>query len=315
MKWIRTQEQSLPQIEGSVLTIGNFDGIHLGHQLLLKTLVENAQKLSVPSVVCTFKPHPLQVIQNRMGIENSPVHRLFDYRDQAEQMEKLKIDFLVEEKFTRELSLMSATDFMEMFVFKYFKPVHLIIGHDFSFGQNRSGDYHFLKKYCADKNILLTRIPAFENEGVIVSSTSIRQFLEIGQIEKVNQFLGRSYYLRGPVRMGYQRGRTLNVPTANISPDIEFTPRKGVYFSKTSIGHKIYSSISNIGVNPTFENKNSLLKVETHIFDFDQDIYGSLIKVELLHFLRDEMKFQNGESLKRQIDQDLVAARKYFQKN
>jgi riboflavin kinase/FMN adenylyltransferase len=314
MKWIRTQEQSLPDISESVLTIGNFDGLHLGHRKLISQVVTSAQAKGLPSIVCTFRPHPMQII--RPELAGKSTHRLFDYRDQAEVMETLGVDYLVEEKFTKELSLMSAQDFLDLYVVKYFKPSHIIVGYDFSFGNNRAGNFDFLKRYCDLHNIELTQVPAAEKNGQIISSSAIRKLMEHGDVGLAEEYLGRKYYLRGPVRVGHQRGRTLNVPTANISPEIEFVPRKGVYFSKTYIEDKSYYSITNIGVNPTFESNlpssESILKVETHIFDFDQDIYGQHIKVELNHFHRDEMKFSTIELLKNQIQKDIKEAKKYY---
>lgn len=313
MKWIRTQEQSLPDIQESVLTIGNFDGLHLGHRKLIQQVVQSAKAKNCPSIACTFKPHPLQIIQPQVKEHLS--HRLFDYRDQAEVMESLQLDYLIEEKFTKELSLMTAIDFLNNYVVKYFNPRHIIVGYDFSFGHNRSGDFNFLKDYCDKNNIELSQVQAVEISGQTISSSAIRKLIEHGDMSQAEKYLGRKYYLRGPVRMGYQRGRTLNVPTANISPEIDFVPRKGVYFSKTFINQEIYYSITNIGVNPTFESgqiADSLLKVETHIFNFNLDIYGQQIKVELEKFHRDEMKFTTVDMLKNQIQKDLIEARKYF---
>lgn len=310
MKWIRTQEQSLPNIQKSVLTIGNFDGVHLGHQQLIKTLVDKAKKLDLPSLVCTFKPHPLQVLHPGM-----PSHRLFDYRDQAENMSLLGVDYLIEEKFTKEMSLMSAVDFMDLYVVRHFNPLHIVVGYDFTFGKDRSGDHKFLEDYCHNKGIGLTQVPAMEVSGQIVSSSAIRKMIEHGDMQKASEFLGRKYYLRGPVKLGYQRGRTLGVPTANISPEIEFIPRKGVYFSRAKIKDNWYYSITNIGVNPTFENENHILKVETHIFDFSQDIYGEQIQVELDLFHRDEIKFSGIETLKIQISRDIDEAKKFYKIN
>lgn len=307
MKWIRTQEQSLPEIATSVLTIGNFDGVHLGHRKLINELVSTARAQNRPSIVCTFRPHPVEVIRPEQMI-----HRLFDYRDQAEVMEDLGVDYLVEEKFTKELSKMSAQDFLDLYVVKYFKPHHIIVGYDFSFGKDRSGDFNFLKTYCEKKGIGLTQIPAIEMHGQIISSTAIRKLIEHGDMKKAAEYLGRSYYLRGPVRVGFRRGHLLKAPTANISPDIAFVPRKGVYFSRTHVLNQSYFSITNIGVNPTFESADSNLKVETHIFNFDEDIYGQQIKVELDQFHRDEMKFSTVEMLKEQIQKDFEEAKRYY---
>lgn len=307
MEWIRTQEQSLPDVKTSVLTIGNFDGVHLGHRRLIQELTNTAQKHSLPSVVCTFRPHPMEIIRPEQMI-----YRLFDYRDQAEVISDLNVDYLVEEKFTKELSKMSAHDFLDLYVVKYFKPQHIIVGYDFSFGKNREGDFQFLQSYCKDHGIGLTQVPAAEMHGQIISSTAIRKLIEHGDMRKAAEYLGRSYYLRGPVRAGLQRGRALKTPTANISPDIAFVPRKGVYFSRTHVGRQSYFSITNIGINPTFESVDSNLKVETHIFNFDEDIYGQQLKVELDYFHRDEMKFSTVEMLKEQIQKDIIDAKKYY---
>ncbi len=307
MKWIRTQEESLPELNSSVLTIGNFDGLHLGHQSLIMNLVKNAKKFNAPSIVCTFRPHPRAILY-----PDIPTHRLFDYRDQAEMMQNLGVDYLIEEKFTKDFSLMTSDEFIDFYIVRHFKPIHLIVGYDFSFGKNRTGDHHFLTEYCSKNKIQLTIQPALEINGQVISSSIVRKFLEHGELKKAEDYLGRKYYLRGPVRIGYQRGREIGVPTANISPEIEFTPRKGVYFTKVYWKDQIFSAITNIGHNPTFQDNELNLKVETHIFDFSKDIYGDQIKVELCHFHRDEIKFLNIDLLKNQIQKDISEAKNYF---
>lgn len=307
MKWIRTQDEALSQFESSVLTIGSFDGVHLGHRRLITKLVQTAQENNTKSIVCTFRPHPRTVLR-----PNEPHHRLFDYRDQVEMMSSLGVDVLVEEKFSRDFSLMSPEEFLTGYIRKNFNPVHLVVGYDFNFGKSRSGNSDFLKSYCEKSGIKFTIVEALEMDGQIVSTSQIRQFLELGNVEKANQFLGRPYYLRGPVRVGNKRGRTIGTPTANISPEIDFVPRKGVYFTWAYLDGVKYRSITNIGFNPTFENSESYLKVETHLFDFDKDIYGSHLKIELMKFHRDEMKFSSIEKLTMQIDSDKQEAMKYF---
>jgi len=307
MEWIKTQDKAVPHLDSSVVTIGNFDGVHLGHQKLINELVTTAKKLQTKSVVCTFKPHPRTVL-----MPQQPVHLLFDYRDQAEMMEKLNVDFLIEEKFSKDLSLMSADAYLENYIERFYKPKHLVVGYDFIFGNQRSGNAELLQNFCKQKGWGLTIVPAYEKDGQIVSSSSIRKLLEHGDLKKAAEFLGRPYYLRGPVRVGYKRGRLLGVPTANLSPEIEFIPRKGVYFTKVTYQDKIYPAITNIGYNPTFESQDSYLKVETHIFDFDKDIYGEHLSVELCHFHRDEMKFSSVDSLKAQIFKDIEQGKIYF---
>lgn len=307
MEWIRSQEQALPHFKSSVLTIGSFDGVHLGHQKLLRVLVEKARENNTVSIACTFRPHPRTILK-----PNEPHHRLFDYKDQFEMISKLGVSYLVEEKFSKDFSLMSAEQFLTSYAEKIFNPIHLVVGYDFNFGKAREGNIGFLKEYCAKKQIGLTVVEPYELNGQIVSSSQIRNFLVHGELVKAEEFLGRPYYLRGPVRVGYKRGRTLGTPTANISPEIEFVPRKGVYFTWAYLGGRKLPSITNIGFNPTFENSDSYLRVETHIFDFNEDIYGEHLRIELAKFQRDEIKFNSLEALKHQIANDIVAAREYF---
>lgn len=307
MKWIRSQEEVIPHFKSSVLTIGSFDGVHLGHQMLLGTLVKKAQENNTNSVALTFRPHPRTVLR-----PNEPHHRLFDYKDQVEMMTSLGVDFLVEEKFSKDFSLMTADEFLRSYVDRIFNPLHIVVGYDFSFGKSRVGNIDSLQKFCEEKKIGLTVVEACKKDGLVVSSTQVRQFLETGNVAGAAELLGRPYYLRGPVRVGYKRGRTIGVPTANISPEIEFVPRKGVYFTKTYLFDKVYPSVTNIGFNPTFENTDAYMKVETHIFNFDRDIYGEHMKIELLEFCRDEKKFSSVDELKKQIAADFDAAKKYF---
>jgi riboflavin kinase / FMN adenylyltransferase len=307
MEWIRSQDTALPHFKSSVLTIGNFDGVHLGHQKLLTEVLLQSKNYKSPSVVCTFRPHPMTILK-----PNEPHHRLFDYRDQFEVMNQMGLDFLIEEKFSKDFSLMSAEEFLENYIEKIFNPQHLVVGYDFNFGKSRIGNTDYLRDFCQKKKWGLTVVGAYEKDGQIISSSQIRKLLEHGDLKKAEEYLGRPYYLRGPVRLGYKRGRVLGTPTANISPEIDFVPRKGVYFTWAYFEDKKIPSITNIGFNPTFEHSDSYLKVETHLFNFDQDIYGEHLKVELCQFHRDEMKFGSLDLLKDQIAKDIQIARKYF---
>jgi riboflavin kinase/FMN adenylyltransferase len=307
MKWIRSQEEPIPHFKSSVLTIGSFDGVHIGHQKLLSTLSRIAKENNTDSVALTFRPHPREILR-----PNEPHNRMFDHKDQVEMMSVLGVSYLVEEKFSKDFSLMSADEFLSGYVEKIFNPVHIVVGYDFSFGKSRDGNIESLKAYCLKRGIGLTVVEACQLNGQIVSSSLIRNYLEIGELDKAVECLGRPYYLRGPIRVGYKRGRIIGVPTANISPEIVFVPRKGVYFTWAYLGDKKYPSITNIGYNPTFETSDSYLKVETHIFNFDQDIYGEHMKVELSKFQRDEMKFGSIDHLKKQIFSDIEVAKKHF---
>lgn len=295
-------------LTASVVTIGNFDGVHLGHQQLVENVAREAQYFGVPSVVYTFHPHPVKVLHPERATE-----RLFDLRDQQEQFAAKGIDMVIIEEFTKDFSKVTPQEFLENYIVKNLHPKTLVVGHDFSFGMDRAGNIPFLEKFCADNGIRLIIIPPFQQANLVVSSTKIREALKSGDVEKASELLGRSYYLRGHVEKGFQRGRTIGVPTANLHPDVEFVPRQGVYFTLTKFGGHLHPSITNIGINPTFhEDKKSPIKIETHLFDFDAHLYGVEIEVFLLHFLRDEMKFNGIEELKAQIQSDMAAARRYF---
>lgn len=297
-------------LDSSVVTIGNFDGVHLGHQQLVENVVREARYFGVPAVVYTFHPHPVKILH-----PERTTYRLFDLRDQQEQFEQRGVDYIIIENFTKEFSQISAQYFLDRYIQDYLHPKTLVVGHDFSFGADRTGNIPFLEKYCAEKGIRLIIIPPFHYQGSVVSSTLIREKLKNGEIEKANELLGRKYYLRGHVEKGFQRGRTIGVPTANIHPDVEFMPRQGVYCTLTKVGQRLYPSVTNVGVNPTFDENGKGIKIETHLFDFDAHLYGAEVEVFLLHFIRDEKKFSGIEELKKQIQNDMEEARRYFREH
>lgn len=294
-------------LASSVVTIGNFDGVHLGHQQLVENVVREAQYFGVPSVVYTFHPHPVKVLH-----PDRPTYRLFDLKDQQEQFEQRGIDFVIIENFTKDFSQVSPQYFLDHYIVAHLHPKTLVVGHDFSFGADRAGNIPFLEKYCAENGIRLIIIPPFHYQGSVVSSSLIREKLKNGEVEKANELLGRQYYLRGHVEKGFQRGRSIGVPTANIYPDVEFLPRRGVYCTLTKVGQRLHPSVTNIGVNPTFAENGNGIKIETHLFDFSAHLYGAEVEVFLLHFIRDEKKFSGIEELKSQIQNDMDEARRYF---
>lgn len=298
-------------LASSVVTIGNFDGVHKGHQQLIEMVVREARYYGVPSVVYTFDPHPVKVLHPERSTQ-----RLFDLRDQQEQFEERGIDYIVIEEFTKEFSQISPQAFFENYLVAKLNPKTLVVGHDFSFGADRTGNIPFLENLCATRGIRLIIIPPYQMHERAVSSSRIREELKVGEMEKVSELLGRNYYLRGHVEKGFQRGRTIGVPTANVHPDVEFVPRQGVYCTLTKIGGHSHPSITNIGINPTFhEDKKSPIKIETHLLDFDAQLYGLEVEVYLLKFLRDEKKFSGLEELKNQIQQDIQNARRYFEQH
>jgi len=301
--------EELPQDwSASVVSIGNFDGVHLGHQKLLRQAVQEGKAQSLPIVVFTFNPHPVSVLYPERKIQ-----KLFDHRDQREQLSRLGVTHLVEQEFTQSFAKLSAADFVQFYLIEKLKAKTLVVGYDFSFGSKRQGDIPFLEKICNEKGIRLIVVPAHQENGVIVSSTRIREELKKGDLQKVYVFLGRNYYLRGIVHHGDARGRTIGVPTANMTPTVDFVVRRGVYITETHYRNKTFPSITNIGFNPTFHGETDPpIKTETHLFDFDEDIYGQEIQVDLLQFLRDEKKFANVKELIAQIHADIQHAKGYF---
>lgn len=297
-----------PDWGSSVVSIGNFDGVHLGHQKLLKRALIEAASEQLPVAVLTFNPHPVSVLHPEKKIQ-----RLFDSRDQREQLSKLGISYLIEQEFTQNFAQLTAADFVQFFLVEKLKTQTLVVGYDFSFGMNREGTIEYLQKVCGEKKIRLLVEPAYLLGQEVVSSSRVREQLRLGSLESARDLLGREFYLRGLVRHGDARGRTIGVPTANMTPTVDFVPRKGVYVTRTHWRNRSYPSITNIGFNPTFASDlPPQIKTETHLLDFEEDIYGQEIQVEILKFLRDEKKFSDIKSLVTQIGLDIQETREYF---
>lgn len=290
---------------GSILTIGNFDGVHLGHQAILKKVIEKAKAEGVPSALLTFDPHPIQVL-----FPERKLRRLFSVQDLREQVEKLGLDILIVQNFDRDFAALTATQFLETKVLPALNPQELVVGHDFNFGANRTGTLDFLKDWCAKTNLSLQVQSPVEVDGERVSSRRIRELITAGEIARANLFLNRPFYLEGIVEKGAGRGRTIGIPTINIQPREFVQPRVGVYVSETLVAGLKFRSVSNLGVSPTF-GPDLEIKLETHIFDFDENVYGQRVRVELLKYLRDEKKFASVDELKKQIAIDMQAARDF----
>ena len=292
------------------MTIGSFDGVHTGHIVLLKRLFEAARRTASQSLVLTFDPHPAQVIKKTKSF-----WRLFDLEDQQRQFSKMEVDHFVVERFSQEFAQLSAMDFLNYFLFDRFDLRAVVVGYDFSFGANRSGDFELLKAQCEKRGVEVERVPAYLSEGAVVSSSRIRDLVGGGDVEKAASLLGRPFSLTGVVLQGDRRGRSIGFRTANLKIDPETTPLSGVYASLVEVEGKIYKSVSNIGTRPTFTGIGKSHQVaevflETHIFDFDHDIYGKRICVFFKKFIRDERKFSDKEALIEQIHLDVEAAGK-----
>lgn len=292
------------------LTIGNFDGVHKGHQELLKKTVQAARQMQGFSLLLTFHPHPAQILTP----EKKHV-RLFTLQDQQEQLKKIGLDGVMRQPFSREFSEISAPDFLEHFILKNFQPKHIVVGHDFVFGSHRQGNFELLKAFCERRKIKLELVPALKIGNEIVSTSKIRHWLLQGDLQMAEALLGRRYYLKGIVEKGEARGRTLGFPTANIKPDVDFYPRMGVYVCEVFLPEAPevpLRAVMNLGLNRTFvEGDHQPIKAEVHILGFSQDIYGRTIQVDLCEYLREEKKFSSIEELKKQIAIDAEKARNW----
>lgn len=302
----RESESSIQQMPPVALTIGNFDGVHLGHQELIHRVRQHAQAQWGRSVLLTFHPHPVQVLA-----PHKEHLRLFSLVDQQNQLRHLGLDVIFRQTFTREFSELSAPDFLEKFLFTHFKPKMIAVGYNFSFGSHRQGNIDLLRAFCEKHRIALDVVPAFRSAAGVVSTSEIRKSLLMGQVGRAREMLGRSYALRGWVKRGEARGRTLGFPTANLQVDVNFIPKLGVYACWVEMKGARLPAVMNIGVNKTFvEGENHPIKVEVHLLDFSGDLYGQEMVVHFEEFLRDEQKFQSLEELKNQISADSAAARK-----
>jgi riboflavin kinase/FMN adenylyltransferase len=285
------------------VTIGNFDGVHLGHQILFSEVVHKAYAAKGTSVAITFAPHPLQVIRPEFGI------KLISTCDQKRELIAMaNIDVLVIIPFTTQFAHMPAVDFVDTVPRQTIGVKELVVGYDYAFGKGRQGDIPFLRAQGEQKGFAVSVVEPFYVEEMLVSSTMIRKLVSEGRMSDVKKLLGRPYQIRGEVQVGQQRGgKLLGFPTANLHiAEDDLCPRHGVYVTQVIYDGRCYGGVLNIGRNPTFDGKR--VSAETHIFDFNQDIYGKPIKINLLQHLRDEQKFSGPAALISQISQDIAAA-------
>lgn len=286
------------------VTIGNFDGVHLGHQQLFATVVQKARAIHGTSIAITFDPHPLQVLLP------GGIKLISTCEQKTELIEMAGIDVLLIVPFTREFAATSADEFVSSLLVGRLGVKELVVGYDYAFGKGRSGNIDFLKRQGEIHGFPVTVVNAFYSHSQLVSSTRIRELIREGEMSAAKELLGRFYQIRGTVQIGKQRGGpVIGFPTANLQFDEEdLVPKHGVYVTQVICSGKCYGGILNIGYNPTFGEER--LVAETHIFDFSEDIYGKPIKVNLLKFLRSERKFSGPAELTEQITKDVAIAKK-----
>jgi len=293
----------------AVVTIGNFDGVHVGHQQLLQAIRRHADLIGGTAVAVTFRPHPHFVLR-----PTAAPHLINTYEEKLELLLRYGADIVIEEPFSREFSNISPDQFVSQMLVQKLATKVLYLGYDFAFGKERAGSVETIRRLAESRGIEIDVVEPYKVNGQPVSSSLIRQLLDQGDIEGVNLCLGRSFFLRGLVWRGEGRGRQIGIPTANLQTENRKYPKVGVYASRCLWRGKWHNSISNIGYNPTFKGDGTdlPLKIETHLFDFDADMYGDEIQVEFFSFLRAEQKYSGVEALLTQIHHDIDRARAFL---
>jgi len=288
------------------LCIGNFDGIHLGHQHVIKKIIKNSQSDNFKSAIMTFVPHPKIYFKKTDGNFN-----IITNSDKKNFLKSLGVENYIEYKFNKTLSNLDAVDFIEKILVKQLSVKKIVVGKDFRFGKDRKGDTSLLKKLSSKHKYKLSIIGHVKNKktNLKFSSSTIRKNINEGLFEKVSQALGRNWFMQGKIIKGNQKARLINFPTANMKPGNHILPKKGVYCVNVILNGNLYKGIANFGERPTVKGVNLLL--ETHIFEFNREIYGKELTVEFLTFIRSEKKFKDFKSLTTQINKDVITAKKY----
>jgi riboflavin kinase / FMN adenylyltransferase len=291
----------------TIVTIGTFDGVHIGHRIIIDKIVQNCKKGDLESTILTFFPHPRMVLQN-----NSEIKLLNTIDEKIKLLENTGLQNLIIHKFDKSFSELSAEEFVLEVLVKQLNIQKIIIGHDHRFGKNRSANIDDLIVFGKKYNFEVEQISAEELNDVAVSSTKIRNAISDGNVTLANRYLGYQYFLSGIIIKGKQLGRTIGFPTANLKIDQEYKqiPKNGVYIVRGLINNQFFNGIMNIGFRPTVDGET--ISIETHFLDFDFDIYDQTITIEIFEHIRKEQKFESLEILKSQIEKDKQVALDYF---
>ncbi|MFB3148926.1 MAG: bifunctional riboflavin kinase/FAD synthetase [Thermodesulfobacteriota bacterium] len=288
-------------------TIGNFDGVHVGHKKIIAAVKEEAKQKGLSSCVITFHPHPQKVLQN------IDIQLLVPIRERLKLLEKDGVDVVACYTFTKDIAKIPAKDFVTDILIGKLNLKHLIVGPGFSFGRKREGNLDLLDKMGAQYGFDTEVVGSAQIEGEIVSSTAIRNLVKEGNMTKAGKFLGYNFYIEGQVKEGERRGRQIGFPTANLDTDWDILPKVGVYATLAHVDGIVLNSITNVGYRPTFGNNE--LVIETHIFNFNEDIYKKRIEVEFVDRVRDEQKFNGPQALVEQIKKDVDRVNVILSKN
>ncbi len=305
MKIFNHLEKIIQPFKAAVITIGNFDGVHIGHQALFHEVIERAVAIDGTSIAITFEPHPIRVLK-----KNNAPPLITLYEQKTELIERTGIDVLICIPFTLEFASLSAEAFIKDLLVAKIGMQAIIVGEDYTFGKNREGDQTVLKSHASQMGyevIVTDWIKAARNVSDRISSTKIRELVMAGEVEPARKMLGRHYQIRGLVVKGRDRGgKLLGVPTANIKLQDELCPKTGIYAVTVDYNNRPHKGVANIGYSPTFDDKE--FTVEVHLLDFAENIYGEKIRINFIQRIRNEKKFANISELKEQIKQDIKTA-------
>jgi riboflavin kinase / FMN adenylyltransferase len=301
MQVIRHIGEPGEDIAGSVVTLGNFDGIHLGHQVLIGGAVKDSKAFGVPSVVLTFEPHPLKVL----APERAP-ELILAHKDKLQLLQTLGVDIVAVQHFDLSFAKLGAEEFVRELLVRRLKAKKLWVGKDFRFGQGRKGGVGDLARWGEELGFAVAVVEPIVLNGDRVSSSRIRELLKNGLVDEVKPMLGRYHFVSGRVTDGHRRGRELGFPTANIAPRTEVLPMDGIYATLFHLGGRVLPSVSSVGLNPTFGAGPRT--VESFIMDFDEVIYGQPVQLSFVKRLRDEIKFASASELVAQIQKDVQNA-------
>ncbi|MEI6124980.1 MAG: bifunctional riboflavin kinase/FAD synthetase [Pseudomonadota bacterium] len=294
------------ELKNPVITIGNFDGVHLGHQKILKKTIQRARALEGVSAVYTFNPHPIKVLSP----ENEPL-RINTFDEKVRLIESIGIDYLICEHFTKQFAAQAPEEFVKKIICDRIRPVEIIIGHDYAFGKGRKGTIELLKKMGEIFHFKLHIVDNITIKNIPVRSTTVRRLITLGKVSLAHKLLGRPYCLTGKVLHGKQR--RIGFPTANLSPGKNLIPKTGVYAVRAATPFGPFDGIVNVGFSPTFDGEK--LIIEAHLFDFNEHLYGKEISIFFIKRVRGEKKYHEVPNLVRQIEKDIAFAKKVLDKN
>ncbi len=289
-----------------VVTIGNFDGVHLGHQKIIQVAIEQAKSKQGQCVGYTFRPHPLAVLQ-----PTHPPQLISTYEEKIQILSRLGVDLMIEESFSQDFSSIEPNEFFQQFLMDRLKAESIVVGYDFVFGKQRHGDLKVLEAFCKTSGVDLLVVSAQKIDGEVVSSSKIRKYLFAGEIEAANQFLGRQFSYQGVVIHGEGRGKMIGFPTANFNLEDKLVLPFGVYATLTVIHEVEYLSVTHIGIRPTFQKDGqpAPICVETFLLDQKMDLYGTCLEVRFFSRIREERKFSQIQDLQEQIKKDIELTR------